>query len=306
MADCVVDRKSITKYNCAMTTPIDFHLVEGEIALTVDYPAGKASAIAVLAGATQMIAALDGLDRALLSSMDTELEPVSILNDVQHSSLKILLARALKKLPDGILASGDWQQWMGALLVKGKHLLLSRIDADAPAIADTIEALRPDYASLPAGLVGYQPPTVADVQAALETVRRARRLLSGSTVFVQSELGQLLLPEQAEEPAALPSETVDSVTNRGREWLKVRYPDMLGQAQWTVQRAGRATRVTILHTEWLEDYHQRKIHLLPGDSLDCDFEETIEYDGAQNELSRSLFVIRVNAVKSPPKQQALL
>ena len=68
-----------------MTTPIDFHLVEGEIALTVDYLAGKASAIAVLSGATQMIAALDGLDRALLSSVDSELEPVSILNDDDRS-----------------------------------------------------------------------------------------------------------------------------------------------------------------------------------------------------------------------------
>lgn len=289
-----------------MTTPIDFHLVEGEIALTVDYLAGKASAIAVLSGATQMIAALDGLDRALLSSVDSELEPVSILNDVQHSSIKILLARALKKMPDGLLASGDWQQWMGALLVKGKHLLLSRIDADAPAIAETIEVLRQDYANLPAGLVGYQPPTVAEVQSALETVRRARRLLAGSAVSVQSELGRLLLPEQDDVAVESPPEVADSVTNRGREWLKVRYPDMLGQAQWTVQRAGRATRVTILHTQWLDDYHQRKIHLLPGDSLDCDYEETIEYDGDQNELSRQLSVIRVNGVKSPPRQQAML
>lgn len=293
------------KYNQLMGTPIDFHLVEGEISLTVDYVAGEASAIAVLSGATQMIAALDALDRALLSSVDTELEPVSILNDVQHSSLKVLLARALRRVPDESLASGDWKKWAGALLVKGKHLLLSRIDADAPAIAAAVDALKQDYADAP-GLLGYQPPTVAEAQAALAQVRQARRLLSGSRVVIQSDMGAIVLPDL---PVEAPIEAVtveDRVTNRGREWLKVRYPDMLGQAQWTVQRAGRSTRVTILHTEWLEAYHRREVHLLPGDAIDCDYEETIEYDAGQNELTRTLAVICVHGIKSPPRQQRLI
>jgi len=288
-----------------MDTLLDLHIVEGEIALTVDYAAGKASAIAVLSGATQMIAALDALDRALLSSVDTELEPVSILNDVQHSSLKILLARALRRVPDESLASGDWKKWAGSLLVKGKHLLLSRLDADAAAIAGAVDAMKDDYAKAP-GLVGYHPPTVAQASAALDGVRAARQQLAGSTVTVQSDLGAIVLPEVQVQAPPEPAPVEERVTNRGREWLKVRYPDMLGTAQWTVQRAGRSTRVTILHNEWLAAYHRREVQLLPGDALDCDYEESIDYDAEQNELSRTLAIIQVHGIKSPPRQHRLI
>lgn len=280
-------------------------MVEGEVALTVDYAAGRASAIAVLSGATEMIAAIDALDRALLSSVNTSLEPVSILNDVQHSSLKILLARALKSVPDDDLARLDWKEWLGRLLVKGKHMLLQHMDADAPTIAAVIEELKPDYAAAP-GLVGYTPPTVTQAQQALKQVRRARALLTDSTVTIQTELGSVRLPDlPAESPEAEPV-VAERVVNRGREWLKVRFPDMLGTAQWTVLRGGRNVRVAVLHQEWLDRYHRREVQLMPGDVLDCDYEETVEYDANQNEIGRSLAIIRVHGVKSPPSQRPLL
>lgn len=285
--------------------PLDLHLVEGEVALTVDYAAGRASAIAVLSGATEMIAALDALDRALLSSVDTRLEPVSILNDVQHSSLKILLARALKSVPDDDLGRLDWKQWVGRLLVKGKHRLLQRLDADAPTIAAVIEELKPDYAAAP-GLAGYMPPTVGAAQQALKQVRQARALLAHSAVTIQTELGTVRLPDSPAEPPQTEPVVAERVVNRGREWLKVRYPDMLGTAQWTVLRGGRNVRVTMLHQEWLDAFHRREVQLMPGDALDCDYEETIEYDDAQNEIGRSLAIIRVHGVKSPPSQRPLL
>lgn len=284
---------------------LDVCEAKGEIALTIGYDAGRSPALEILGGAMQMIASLDALDRALLSSVHTELEPVSILNDVQHSSLKILLKRWLRGAPDEILASGDWKRWVGTLLVKGKHMLLAHMDDDAPAIAQALESLRPDYESAP-GLVGYDPPSVEKAAAALEEVRSARRLLAGSSVIFQSELGDIALPEAAHVQDAGDGPAVEHVVNRGREWLKVRFPDMLASAQWTVLRGGRQVRVTILHREWMDAYHRREISLLPGDAIDCEFEETVGYDAAQNEVERRLTIVRVHGVKSPPVQGALL
>ena len=62
----------------------------------------------VLQAAMGMIQALDCLDAALLSSVDTSLEPVSVLNDIQHSSLK-MLRRALRNTPDGVSGNLDWK-----------------------------------------------------------------------------------------------------------------------------------------------------------------------------------------------------
>lgn len=287
-----------------MSTLLDTQLVEGEVALTIDYPAGKAAAIAVLAGAAELVAALDELDRALLSSVDTSLEPVSILNDVQHSSLKILLARAIRSVPDSALSDLDWKAWVGALLVKGKHRLLRAFDSDAPGIDAALDDLREEYARAP-GLAGYEPPTVAQAQQALLRVRSARRALADCAVEVQTELGKIDLPSVQPDEGPVEPEVAESRTNRGREWLKVRFPDMLGSAQWTVLRGGRSVRVTILHHEWLDAYHRREVVLLPGDALDCDYEESIDYDAHGNELARRLAIIRVYSIKSPPRQLSL-
>ncbi len=284
---------------------LDVCEAEGEIALTIGYDAGRSQALDILNGAMQMIAALDALDRALLSSVHSELEPVSILNDVQHSSLKILLARWLRGVPDETLGSGEWKRWVGALLVKGKHALLARMDGDAPIIAQVLESLKPDYEQAP-GLVGYEPPSVERAVAALDEVRGARRLLAGSSVTFQSQLGDISLPEATTVSNGGDGTAVEHVVNRGREWLKVRFPDMLASAQWTVLRGGRLVRVTILHREWLDAYHRREISLLPGDAIDCDFEETVGYDAAQNEVERRLVIIRVHGVRSPPMQGDLL
>ena len=288
---------------------VDKHLsnetVEGEIGLVIDYVPGESSALEVLGGAMALIQSLDSLDRALLSTVDTELEPVSVLNDVRHSSLKILLARVLRKVPDQHLTGLEWKKWVGGLLVKGKHILLQKLDADTPEIERKLRELDADYKAAPQ-LLGYEPPKVSSVRTALRDVSKARNTLKGHSVIFQSELGDIFLGAGIAGDQEVIDAGVDAtVTNKIREFLKVRYPDMLGQAQWTVVRGGRYTRVEILHQAWLDNYHARLFTILPGDSLDCSFEETIEYDAERNEVDRKISIIEVHGVITPPQQHQL-
>lgn len=278
--------------------------VEGEIGIVIDYEPGKAQAIDVLQGAMNLIAALDSLDKTLLSSVDTSLEPVSILNDVQHSSLKILLKRALKSVPDDLLATGDWKLWLGALLVKGKYLLLEKLDADAPEIQKALEQLEPEYRAAPGRLVGYRPPAVADVRAALDGVAKARATLPNERVTIQTEYGDVRLDDVCADVQADTAQVDESLTviNKGVEYFKVKSTDMLGHSQWTVLRNGRQTKVTILHESWLRRYQQRAFNIAPGDSLAAAFEETVRYDSERNEVDRTLSIIEVLDVISPPRQ----
>lgn len=62
----------------------------------------------------------------------------------------------------------------------------------------------------------------------------------------------------------------------------------------------------ILHRAWLESYQNRGESIQPGDSLECQFEETIVYDDQQNEVERKIAVIEVLRVVSPPQQRPLL
>jgi hypothetical protein len=261
---------------------LENQLVEGEIALVIDYQPGRSVAIDVLQGAMQLIEAMDRLDSVLLSSVDTSLEPVSILNDVQHSSLKMLLARALRGLPDEHLGGLDWKKWVGSLLVKGKHSLLQHMEADAPEIRGVLVDLEAEYSSPPQGLIGYTPPAVTDVQSALS------------------------LPEVAiSNTLELGADPLTTMTNRGVEFFKIKSVDMLGKSQWTVLRNQRLTKVDMLHESWLDRYHKREFVLLPGDSLECHFEETIYYDAAHNEVDRKLAIVEIIRIIPPPVQGSL-
>jgi hypothetical protein len=279
-------------------------VVEGEIGLTIDYRAGQMTAIEVLSGAMRFIEALDGMDKALLSSVNTSLEPVSVLNDVQRSSLKLLLNRALKSLPDDAIKSMEWKKWVGALLVKGKYRLLKLTGSDTPEIARELEALSADYAQAPDVLVAYRLPRLPDILEALEDVQAARAALS-CPVTVQTELGNVELSALPAPPAADTGSAESSViTNHGEEIFKVKSPDMLGEAQWTVLRNNRNTRVDMLHRGFVERYHRREVALLPGDALRCRFEETIRYDATGQEIDRKLAIVEVVNVITPPVQES--
>lgn len=284
---------------------LESQTIEGEIGLVIDYQPGKVLAVDVLQAAMGMIHALDRLDAVLLSSVDTSLEPVSVLNDIQHSSLKMLLARALRNTPDELIGNLDWKKWAGGLLIKGKYKLLQKLEADAPEIQQALIELEPLYREAPV-MIGYHPPSVVDVMDALDLVSRARAALPGQLVKVQTELGDVYIPEITQ--ITLPTTANDAVeflTNRGVEFFKVKSPDMLGSSQWSVVRNNRALKVDMLHQNWLDAYHRREHSVLPGDSLKCQYEERVGYDSLGNEVSRSLAVIEVMAVISPPVQTPL-
>lgn len=289
-----------------MERTLEAQTVEGEIGLVIDYQPGKTLAVDVLQAAMGMIEALDALDGVLLSSVDTSLEPVSVLNDVQHSSLKMLLVRALRNTPDELISSLDWKKWVGGLLVKGKYRLLQKLDADGPEIQRCLESLEPEYRNAPAQLTGYKPPTVADVRDALDGVAKARAALPGQLVRIQTEFGDVFIPESETPPPAGASTVGQTLTNKGVEFFRVKQPDMLGAAQWTVLRNNRSTKVDMLHQGWVDAYHRREHSLMPGDSIKCKFEEKVAYDTLGNELSRSLAIVEVLEIIHPPQQPPLL
>lgn len=281
--------------------------VEGEIGVVIDYTPGKTPAVNVLQAAMLMVEALDKLDSVLLSSVDTSLEPVSVLNDVQHSSLKMLLARVLRNVPDDAIRTLDWKKWIGTILVDGKYKLLQHLGDDAPEIGIALKQLESNYKAPPGQLLDFHPPSVGEVIDALESFAKARSAVSGHKVIVETELGDIVIPDIATSvPDVELLVPTQEIVNRGTELFKVKSPDMLGSAQWSVQRNGRSVRVDILHKSWLEAYHRREMAILPGDSLKCNFEETVRYDASGTEVERHLAIIEVLEIISPPRQHKLL
>ena len=115
----------------------------------------------------------------------------------------MLLRRALRNTPDELLGNLDWKKWVGGLRVKGKYKLLQKLDPDAPDVQKTLVQLKEDYKSAPPRLFGYKMPIVSDVMGALDNVARARAALPGQLVQIQTELGDIYIPETELRPGGL-------------------------------------------------------------------------------------------------------
>jgi len=275
-------------------------VVEGEIALIIHYKPGESEALEVLSGAMRLIEGLEAIDHSLLSSINTSLDPVSILNDVQHSSIKILLKRALKSIPDNELENLEWKKWIGRLLVKGKHKILSHLEADDKELNTIIADLEPDYLAAPNSTAGYHPPSVKEVRQAVHTMNIARKSLGDNEVSIQTEYGNIDVPYVDAEF------TVEEITEQfefhsaGRGLFKVKSPDMLGNAQWKILVDGKAENVKITHQAWLDDYHGRKINIAPHDSLDADYEQVIKHDENHEVTEKTITLTYIHRVVVPP------
>lgn len=282
-----------------------FESVEGEVALIIDYEAGKSEALIVLQSAMRLIQGLDALDHALLSSIDTSLEPVSILNDVQHSSLKMLLKRALRAIPDDAIGNLEWKIWVGGLLVKGKHKLLEKLDAPESEIQNTLNSLKQDYLEAPNSTAGYEPPKLENTLIALNQIKAARATLPTSDVVFQTELGDINLPYIEAEYTVESITTESSYKSTGRNLFKVKSSDMLGNAQWKVKFGRKYIDVKITHEAFLNEYHARRINIVPHDSLDADYEQEITYDENQVEVTNSITLTYIHRVVLPPENNKL-
>lgn len=282
-----------------------FESVEGEVSLVIHYEPNISEALLVLQSAMRLIEGLDALDHALLSSIDTSLEPVSILNDVQHSSIKLILARALRTIPDEAIHNLEWKIWLGSLLVKGKHLLLSHLDGDPRTIQATLNELKQDYLNAPNSTTGYLPPSIENTTKALHKIKMARATLPNSEVSFETELGIIDLPYTDVEYTTETFTSQEVYSSTGRGLFMVKSPDMLGNAQWKVLFNKKSELVKITHEAWLNEYHARHINIAPHDSLDADYQQDITYDENQVEIEKTITLTYIHRVVLPPENMKL-
>jgi len=72
----------------------------------------------------KLIKSFQEIDCHLINCVDTNIEPILVLEDIEKGSIKVWIAQILKELPDHALADGDWKKVLGKFLVQGKHSFL--------------------------------------------------------------------------------------------------------------------------------------------------------------------------------------
>src|SRR5271157_2866827 len=79
----------------------------------------------------ELIDAFQDMDRRLIRSIDSSIQPLLMLEDIEAGSLRTWLRSQLSIVNDDVLKDGDWKKILGLYLVKAKHIIIRWLDGKA-------------------------------------------------------------------------------------------------------------------------------------------------------------------------------
>ena len=283
--------------------------------LTIHFPADSANPQRFFAAASECIDALQACDKMLLKSFPTSIQPVFVLEQVQNGSLKIWLRQFLEAVDDDALKTLDWKPAIGKYLVKGKHLLLKRLEGRKGlppsevlrTVADELHELAKESDAL--RLPAYARLTEVDIAEQAKIISSSlSRLRPGEYISLGGDDGEAVIDADfsvTDEDInnLLVSQTLESV----REIiLMVRKPDFLGESKWDFRFDRKPMSVSIADKDWLSEYQKGKKDIRPGDALRVNMKESVSYDASGEVVSVECEIVKVLEIKRRQEQGSLL
>lgn len=262
---------------------------QADFALVINFRKDSPDPARIFRAAEAMIAALEKLDRDLVSSIDTRIEPILTLEDIEAGSLKIWLRYALgtlEEVDDDALKKLDWKPQVGKYLVKAKYLMIDflnrtaqitdrsdfeKISKELVDLATETDVLHlPSYQPLPPATIAQHLVSLAQSKAAL--VDGDGVTFEGAGNYVTFNMDLVLAPGSFEELL-----TRETISSRVEMILAVRKPDYLGHAQWEFRHNKKPIPARIEDDEWLRRFQAREEQVRPGDAIRAIVRMEIQY-----------------------------
>lgn len=252
---------------------------DADLCLFLDFERGTENPTRVFKSLMAMIDALQGIEATLVKNLQPELETLFLLEDLETCCIKVWLRRkingTLSTIDRESLKSGDWKKVLGSYLDKGVGKLLA-------ATADTPDPTRADLETLASSInqdaVGTglrwsdlgEPLTVNQVAGSLQTLSTAAAPLSEyDKLSILTALGEHPLnigfrldAERLEEIL-----TFRVIENTSEEILKIRKPDLLGDAQWEFKLGDAPWMAKVVDPVFVQKFKRRHVKLSSGDAI---------------------------------------
>jgi hypothetical protein len=279
---------------------------EADFAFKIDFKRGEGPASRVFLAINDFIRGCERLDRELLQSIDSNIETVMVLEDIESGSIKVWLRNALRATDDDALKAMDWKRAVGGYLVKAKYAVIEWLDEDLPPMQKSLPDLSKKIQSIAAETdVKHLPDYAAPSPKALLDAARdfegvKERLLPGDKATYIPPSGEphemnLAVRWDIEDIEQLAiSETVTFPI--APIILAVKKPDYLGDSKWELRHGKRSISSKIEDENWLKRFQGREIDVRPGDALRCQVKIEHLY-GHDNELLTERYtVVKVDEV----------
>lgn len=276
---------------------------QADFAFEIDFKRGEGSASRVFSAIQSFIHACERLDTELVHGIDSNIESVMVLEDIEAGSIKVWLRNMLHAADDQALRELDWKPAVGKYLVRAKYAVLRWIDEDTtpknlPDLAREIQiiASETNVKHLP----DYQAPAP---NALIDAIRDFQGV---KDQLVAGDRATLITQEGSIEMNLSVRWDIDSIEAMAvKETLQfplapmilaVKKPDYLGDSRWEVRHGRRTISAKIEDIDWLKRFQGREIDIRPGDALKCDVRIEHLYGHDNELLSERYTIVRVNDV----------
>lgn len=268
---------------------------DADFAITIDFKKGQGSPRRVFDAASLMIEGFERLDALAADSIDSHIEPVLVLEDVEAGSLRIWLKNVLRSADDQALKELDWKPAIGKYLVRAKYIVLRWLDSGDENNPPSIRSLADDLRKIASEtelrhLPDYPPVHEGRLLSALDKLQDAKKqLVRGDRLLIEAtdigEIYELDLDRTWSPTATIDPTNMRETTSHGELILTVRKPDMIGHTQWQFRHGQVNIQAPINDAAWIERYLNREVDLRPGDALRCwvKFIYTYDANGALTE-----------------------
>jgi hypothetical protein len=268
--------------------------------IEIDFKKGVGDPSRIFRVMSELIGALQNLDKGLIGTIDTKLEPILLLEDVETGSIRSWLRQAVKSDDNDAPQKDDIKAIVGAYLVKSKYIIIDflskRTEITNTEQVSALEAqlLKTAKETGVKQIPAYVPPSRYRLLQSIDKIGEALDPLSpedkatylspdGNAEF---NLAFHITPEKIEDLA-----TSDIIKNNVTLIMKVKKPDFLGESKWEFKHDGRVIEAKMLDQEWVSEYQAGKIPIIPGDAIKAKVQVIAKY-GTNSETISTQYTIQ--------------
>jgi len=265
----------------------------------------------------ELIETFHEFDRSLVKSIDSNIEPVLILEDIETGSIKSWLSNLIEAVDDDALKNLDWKPAVGKYLVKAKYITIDFLNGrtkitDASEVKQLENQLHeaaketdvkwlPVYEKISTKSLLHNIEQISSSLSHLQHNDNASYIIADDRK-VGFNLEFKMVPESIEDLL-----TKDKIISKSEMILKIKKPDYLGESKWDFRHGGRSFPAKIIHIDWLKSFQDREIDIRPGDSVRAIVEMTNKYDFDDELIGTDYSILKIIEVipLNKPKQIAM-
>lgn len=272
---------------------------DADFAIYIDFKKGVGDPQRVFKVAEGIISSFQRLDKALCTSIDNDIQPLLVLEEIESGSLKIWLKNILSKIDNQALKELDWKPAVGKYLVKAKYIYIdwtNKSSQNEPTLGDLSEKLKiiaqeTDIKHLP----DYAPPSLQELAAVTKELDAVKSdLIEGDELKYIPPEGEpigfdLKISWEDVELENMVIKETTKFENMPMN-LIVKKPDYLGTSKWDFRHGKIVIPASIQDENWLKNFQARKFDIRPGDALKCKVTVENSY-GYDSELVKESYVV---------------